>query len=273
MKCRPRLDGLLLLLLLCALNAAGDREAAPRFTARTLKGQTFSGDALRGRVTLLQFWTTWCPNCKSDELAVDGVSREFSARGLVVLAVNAYESGEKVKKYLQENPRSCNIVLNEDTNLVDAFKPEGFPLYVLIDREGKIAGTQDGAGGDAAIRDLLSNAGLGGGSPYARRNADQGSSEPKARLSISPKLIEVPRGLRATPIKSLPPTVFVLKNGERLEVHRYTIMAGSLRVADPGNERTIALSALDLKVTIAANHDRGIDLKIPTNSNEIFLGP
>ena len=268
-----RLYGLLLLLLLSALNAAGDREAAPRFTANTLKGQTFSSDSLRGRATLLEFWTTWCPNCKSDQSVLDSISREFSGRGLVVLAVDAYESGETVKKYLEENPRSCNIVLNQDTDLVTAFKPGSFPLYILIDRDGKIAGTQDGAGGDPALRDLLGNAGFGGASVIARRSGNQDLSEPRVKLSVSPKLIEVPRGLSVLPTKSLPPTVFVLKNGKKVEARHYTIMAGSLRVTDSGSQRTIDLSALDLKATTAANHARGIDLKIPTNPNEIFLGP
>jgi hypothetical protein len=49
-------------------------------------------------------------------------------------------------------------------------------------------------------------------------------------------------------------------------------MAGSLRIAAQGNQRTIPLSALDLKATLAANHERGIDLKIPTNQSQISLG-
>jgi len=73
-------------------------------------------------------------------------------------------------------------------------------------------------------------------------------------------------------MKSLPPTVFVLKNGERLEAHHFTIMAGSLRINEQGTRRTIPLSALDLKATIAENHERRIDLKIPLNQNEVLLG-
>jgi hypothetical protein len=73
-------------------------------------------------------------------------------------------------------------------------------------------------------------------------------------------------------MKSVPPTVFVLKSGDRLEVHHYTIMAGSLRIDEQGTQRTIPLSALDLKATTAANHERGIDLKIPLNQNEVLLG-
>jgi thiol-disulfide isomerase/thioredoxin len=223
-------------------------------------------------VTLLEFWTTWCPSCRSDQAALDDISREFSGQGLVVLAVDAYESGDTVKKYLQQHPRSCNVVLNQDTTLIAAFKPTSFPLYVLIDRDGNIAGTQDGAGGDLALLDLLSNAGLRGTSARSRRSSDQESAVPTITHSVSPKLIEAPRGRGAPLLKSVPPTVFVLKSGERLEAHRYTIMAGSLRIDEQGTQRTIPLSALDLKATIAENHKRGIDLKIPLYQNEVLLG-
>lgn len=267
-----RLPGLFLLILLSALAAARGREAAPQFTASTLTGQTFSSDSVKGRVTLLQFWTTWCPHCRSDQPALDNLAREFSGKGLVVLAVNAYESRPTVKEYLAQRPRSCPVVLTEDTDLVAAFKPSSFPLYVLIDCEGNVAGTQDGAGGDLALRDLLSNVGLSGSSANPVHSGDQGPAVPRTTYSSSPKLIEVPRSLSAPPAKPQPPTVFVLKNGEKLETHHYTIMAGSLRIPVSGDQRTIPLSDLDLKATMAANHERGIDLKIPTNQSQISLG-
>jgi hypothetical protein len=40
------------------------------------------------------------------------------------------------------------------------FAAKSYPLYVLIDREGNIVGTQNGAGGDAALRRLLRKAEL-----------------------------------------------------------------------------------------------------------------
>jgi hypothetical protein len=35
-----------------------------------------------------------------------------------------------------------------------------FPLYVLIDRDGNVAGTHKGEAGEDSLRRLLSNAGL-----------------------------------------------------------------------------------------------------------------
>jgi hypothetical protein len=52
-------------------------------------------------------------------------------------------------------------VLTEDTNLAAMFPGNGFPHYILIDRNGNIAGTQNGAGGESSLRQLLARAGLG----------------------------------------------------------------------------------------------------------------
>ena len=127
--------GLLFLTLLSALTVAEAREAAPQFTASTLRGETFTNDSLKGRVTLLQFWTTWCPYCRRDQPVVENVTRDFSGQGLVVIAVNVRESRETVKKYLEEHARSCHIVLTEDTNLVAEFQSQEFSA-LCADRSG-----------------------------------------------------------------------------------------------------------------------------------------
>jgi thiol-disulfide isomerase/thioredoxin len=143
--------------LLPALNTA---EPAPRFFAKTLDGERFDNQSLKGRVVLLQFWTTWCPVCKSDQAAVETIVREYAPKGLVVLAVDVNESKKRVKKYLEESPRSPKIVLTEDTNLAAIFEVKSFPRYIVINREGNLSGEQNGAGGDQSLRRLLAKAGL-----------------------------------------------------------------------------------------------------------------
>jgi len=139
---------------------SGERESAPRFRAKTLSGESFDNQSVKGKVVLLQFWTTWCPYCRREQPLVDAVQKDLASKGLIVLAVNVGESKKTVRKYLEESPRSCRVVLNDDTNLPAMFETKGFPLYVVIDRDGKIAGRQDGAGGTAALYRLLSRAGL-----------------------------------------------------------------------------------------------------------------
>jgi hypothetical protein len=75
----------------------------------------------------------------------------------------------------------------------------------------------------------------------------------------------------ASVAKSLPPTVFVLNNGERLESNRFVLTAINLSLTVQRSVRTIPLDLLDIDATLAANHDRGIDLRIPNDRNEISL--
>lgn len=148
------------LLILGACVAQEWREPAPRFSAKTMAGEKFNNQSVKGKVVLLQFWTTWCGYCRSEQSLVDAIDKEFSGKGLLLLAVDVGESRKKVQQYLERSPRSVRIVLNEDTNLTAIFAVTGFPVYVVIDREGNIAGIQRGASGERGLRSLLSRAGM-----------------------------------------------------------------------------------------------------------------
>jgi thiol-disulfide isomerase/thioredoxin len=137
-----------------------DREPAPRFHAKTLEGEQFTNDSVKGKVVLLQFWTTWCPYCKSEESLVNNLTAEFSGKGLLVIAVDVAESKKVVQQYLRDHPRKCHIVLTGDTNLAAMYAANRYPIYVVLDRDGKIVDTLRGAGGERALRRSLERAGL-----------------------------------------------------------------------------------------------------------------
>jgi thiol-disulfide isomerase/thioredoxin len=151
----------LLALSIVGFADSDNSEPAPRFHAKTLDGEQFNNNSIKGKVVLLDFWTTWCPYCHQEEAMVDAVTHEFAGEGLIVLAVNVGESKKKVKKYVEDNPRTSKVVLTEDTNLAALYQATVYPIYVVIDRDGNIAGTQRGAAGERALRRLLRRAGIG----------------------------------------------------------------------------------------------------------------
>jgi hypothetical protein len=101
---------------------------------------------------------------------VDKLGHELADKGLVLLAINVGESKKTVRKYLDLHPRNCKIVLMEDTNLAAMYQATVYPIYVVIDRDGNVAGTQRGAGGEPALRRLIARAGLD--SPDSRDDSD-----------------------------------------------------------------------------------------------------
>jgi thiol-disulfide isomerase/thioredoxin len=144
------------------LRAQSDEEGspAPRFNAKTMTGESFNNQSVKGKVVLLEFWATWCPYCRAEQSLLDQIDHEFAGKGLITLAIDVGEEKKTVKKYLAENPRSCRIVLTSDTNLAAMFAAKSYPIYVVIDRDGNIAAEQRGAGGERSLRRMLRKAGL-----------------------------------------------------------------------------------------------------------------
>jgi thiol-disulfide isomerase/thioredoxin len=144
----------------CAFAAPQAKERAPRFNAKTMSGETFTNQTTRGKVVLLEFWTTWRPYCFDEAPFVDRLNKEYGDKGLLVLTINVGESKKTVKKYLDQHPRSTRIILTEDTNLAAMYQAVEYPIYVVIDKDGNISATQRGAAGERALRDMVASAGI-----------------------------------------------------------------------------------------------------------------
>jgi thiol-disulfide isomerase/thioredoxin len=149
-----------LLAALCVPAGPKAKEPAPRFNARTTEGEKFNNDSIKGKVVLLEFWTTWCGFCLDEAPFVDKINHELAGKGLLVLAVNVGESKKVVKRFLEQHPRTSRIILTDDTNLAAMYAATVYPIYVVIDRDGNVAGTQRGAAGEDALRNLLALGGL-----------------------------------------------------------------------------------------------------------------
>jgi len=186
---RKLLPVIFMLVVVCAITAPAGAELAPEFTVRTLNGGTLSRSSLRGRITLMQFWTTWCPHCRSDQAAVDDVERMFSGQGLQVIAINVGEAEPTVRDYLRKHPRACQIALSESKDVPKSFGARGYPYYLLIDQDGRIVDRQSGAGGKESLLYLLRQAGL-----TEQRNMMPGGrqGQPASGHGSGAQILEVP---------------------------------------------------------------------------------
>jgi cytochrome c-type biogenesis protein len=135
---------------------------APNFTLIDMEGNEVSLNSLRGKVVFLDFWATWCPPCRNSLPHTQALSQHEKTKSgdLVVLAVNAREDVDKVKKFMQDNNYSFRVLLDKDGKVLDSFKVRGIPTFVLIDREGKVAWVQVGfmPGSEKAMEEAVTQA-------------------------------------------------------------------------------------------------------------------
>ena len=113
---------------------------APDFTLRDLQGNAVRLQDLRGKVVFLNFWATWCPPCRLEMPTMEQLHKEFSDRGLVVLAVNFRESLDEVRSFLKQHGLTFTTLLDEQERAFGLYRAWSLPTTYLINKEGDIVG-------------------------------------------------------------------------------------------------------------------------------------
>ena len=112
----------------------------------------------RGRPVLLQFWATWCGNCKQLEPQLRQIAQQYGAKvAMVGVAVSVNQSAERVRRYQAAHKLPVEIVYDRKGAAADAFEALATSYVVVLDAKGKVVYT--GQGGDqnlvAAVKKAL----------------------------------------------------------------------------------------------------------------------
>jgi thiol-disulfide isomerase/thioredoxin len=67
-------------------------ERPPEFTGLTHDGLTVSLARLHGQVVILNFWATWCLECRHEMPVLEQLHRELAVDGLTVVGINVREA-------------------------------------------------------------------------------------------------------------------------------------------------------------------------------------
>jgi peroxiredoxin len=125
--------------LLKTLNASGYASVIhpPEFSGFTADGRTVSLAGLSGRVVLLNFWATWCLECRPEMPMFERLHREFSAQGLAVVGINAREGTATIREYAKELALTFPLLPDPKGTINSAYGVIGLPTTFLIRRDGR----------------------------------------------------------------------------------------------------------------------------------------
>lgn len=121
------------------------RKPVPALELPGLDGPGWRPADARGRVTLLNFWASWCEPCRSEMPSLERLAAAHAADGLVVLAVNFREYDATLRRYLAGAPLALPVLRDADGAAARALGVRIFPSTVALDRAGRIAFTLVGA--------------------------------------------------------------------------------------------------------------------------------
>lgn len=129
---------------------------APAAAVETLDGRPADlAKAVAGRPALVEFWATWCPNCKQLEPQIATLAAKYGTRlQFVTVAVSVNQTPERVRRYVAARHIPGTVFFDRAGRATAAYDAPATSYVVLLDRAGKVVYT--GQGGDqdlaAAVR-------------------------------------------------------------------------------------------------------------------------
>ena len=130
-------------------------KSPPPVSLQTLDGKKVELSSFTGKTpVLIEFWATWCPNCRELMPALLAAEKKYSGRvKFLAVAVNVNQSAERVRRYLAAHPLPHETLWDADGSAAEAFDAPATSYVVVLNKKGVVAYT--GLGGrqnlDAAI--------------------------------------------------------------------------------------------------------------------------
>jgi len=109
---------------------------APDFSLEDLQGKMVNLRDHRGQVVLLNFWATWCPNCRQERPSLNALYNQYRSQDFVLFRIDSKESRETVLKFLEQEPSEVPILLDKKGKVERLFGVWAHPTTYLIDRQG-----------------------------------------------------------------------------------------------------------------------------------------
>ena len=131
---------------------------APVVTVQALDGkQVDLGNYIGKTPMLIEFWATWCPNCKELMPALLDAEKKYGKQvKFVALAVAINQSPERVRRWLAANPLPHDTYYDVEGKAAGAFDAPATSYVVVLDRTGKVVYT--GLGGKQNLEAALKKA-------------------------------------------------------------------------------------------------------------------
>jgi len=118
--------------------SAGSTHTAPDFTLQKLGGGTISLSEFRGKKpVVVDFWASWCPNCRRDMPKLNGFYEKYKDR-VEVIGVNLQERESTVADFIKSRGINFPIALDPRGQASNAFGIQYTNTHFLIDKDGNL---------------------------------------------------------------------------------------------------------------------------------------
>lgn len=133
-----------LIIALIFIQSSAFASRSPELAIKTFDGENFDLKEKHGKVILVNFWASWCLDCRKEMVILDELYQECHEKGLEIIGISIDSKKDReVALNLARNLPYKNAILH-DLKKSSFDNVEFVPTNYAIDKSGNLASTIDG---------------------------------------------------------------------------------------------------------------------------------
>jgi thiol-disulfide isomerase/thioredoxin len=136
----------------CQWNAQADRNTVVQFDLQNIAGGSITSEDLKGKVTVVDVWATWCQPCISEIPKYNELYDSLESNDVAILGIAVESPRRDIQSRVQQLGIKYPILIGNDQTLQALGRVQAFPTTLVIDKDGKIYKQYTGAVPDKAER-------------------------------------------------------------------------------------------------------------------------
>lgn len=144
--------------------AVGVGDKAPDFQLGSVDGKsTIKLTDYTSKPTVLVFWVSWCPHCRTELPVMQKIYTDLQSKGLNVVGVTADQSAKDAMSAMTSSNVTFPVALGgtkEGQAVFNNYGIKGVPAVYVIDKDGTIKNVHSGEVDEATIKNEVANLGI-----------------------------------------------------------------------------------------------------------------
>jgi peroxiredoxin len=114
------------------------------FTLKDINGKKVTFSSLKGKIVLVNFWSSECATCRKEMQDLDLIYAHYAPQGLVVLSITG-DNPFRVGTYMASKGYHPTVLIDDTGKVgkqfhVEELEPDGTPRTFVFNRDGKLIG-------------------------------------------------------------------------------------------------------------------------------------